>query len=98
VLWSLEWGHWISEEPFELSQSFPAAPNLYAVPLLLSLSITFARVFLRTTVPLGFHGLVIGAGLSDVLQSGTQRSSPPPGAPPDGERSGCALVSLSALG
>ncbi|XP_059101015.1 microcephalin isoform X2 [Peromyscus eremicus] len=26
VLWSLEWGHWISEEPFELSESFPAAP------------------------------------------------------------------------
>ncbi|CAO2611562.1 Mcph1 [Lemmus lemmus] len=26
VLWSLELGHWISEEPFELSQSFPAAP------------------------------------------------------------------------
>ncbi|KAF6084483.1 hypothetical protein HJG60_012793 [Phyllostomus discolor] len=26
VLWSLELGHWISEEPFELSGSFPAAP------------------------------------------------------------------------
>ncbi|KAM5276907.1 microcephalin isoform 2-T2 [Hipposideros larvatus] len=26
VLWSLEMGHWISEEPFELSDSFPAAP------------------------------------------------------------------------
>ncbi|XP_036022384.1 microcephalin isoform X2 [Onychomys torridus] len=26
VLFSLEWGHWISEEPFELSESFPAAP------------------------------------------------------------------------
>lgn len=26
VLWSLELGHWISEEPFELSESFPAAP------------------------------------------------------------------------
>ncbi|XP_036919268.1 microcephalin [Sturnira hondurensis] len=26
VLWSLELGHWISEEPFELSASFPAAP------------------------------------------------------------------------
>ncbi|KAM5311809.1 microcephalin isoform 3-T3 [Glossophaga mutica] len=26
VLWSLELGHWISEEPFELSDSFPAAP------------------------------------------------------------------------
>ncbi|XP_051025409.1 microcephalin [Acomys russatus] len=26
VLWSLEWGHWISEEPFELSETFPAAP------------------------------------------------------------------------
>ncbi|NXB87291.1 MCPH1 protein, partial [Vidua chalybeata] len=26
VLWSLELGHWISEEPFELSSSFPAAP------------------------------------------------------------------------
>ncbi|XP_053793877.1 microcephalin isoform X2 [Vidua chalybeata] len=27
VLWSLELGHWISEEPFELSSSFPAAPT-----------------------------------------------------------------------
>ncbi|XP_027629112.1 microcephalin isoform X2 [Tupaia chinensis] len=26
VLWSLEMGHWISEEPFELSNHFPAAP------------------------------------------------------------------------
>ncbi|XP_017897464.1 PREDICTED: microcephalin isoform X3 [Capra hircus] len=26
VLWSLEMGHWISEEPFELSNYFPAAP------------------------------------------------------------------------
>ncbi|XP_077009104.1 microcephalin [Tamandua tetradactyla] len=26
VLWSLEMGHWISEEPFELSTYFPAAP------------------------------------------------------------------------
>ncbi|XP_029426325.1 microcephalin isoform X3 [Nannospalax galili] len=26
VLWSLEMGHWISEEPFELSSTFPAAP------------------------------------------------------------------------
>ncbi|XP_053453720.1 microcephalin [Nycticebus coucang] len=26
VLWSLESGHWISEEPFELSTYFPAAP------------------------------------------------------------------------
>uniref|UniRef100_A0A8C9H7K7 Microcephalin n=1 Tax=Piliocolobus tephrosceles TaxID=591936 RepID=A0A8C9H7K7_9PRIM len=26
VLWSLESGHWISEEPFELSNDFPAAP------------------------------------------------------------------------
>ncbi|XP_006773996.1 PREDICTED: microcephalin [Myotis davidii] len=26
VLWSLELGHWISEEPFELCDSFPAAP------------------------------------------------------------------------
>ncbi|XP_069707615.1 microcephalin [Phaenicophaeus curvirostris] len=26
VLWSLEMGHWISEEPYELSSSFPAAP------------------------------------------------------------------------
>jgi len=26
VLWSLELGHWISEEPFELSNFFPAAP------------------------------------------------------------------------
>uniref|UniRef100_A0A8I5NP33 Microcephalin n=1 Tax=Papio anubis TaxID=9555 RepID=A0A8I5NP33_PAPAN len=26
VLWSLELGHWISEEPFELSNHFPAAP------------------------------------------------------------------------
>uniref|UniRef100_A0A8D2ASP0 Microcephalin n=1 Tax=Sciurus vulgaris TaxID=55149 RepID=A0A8D2ASP0_SCIVU len=26
VLWSLELGHWISEEPFELSDHFPAAP------------------------------------------------------------------------
>ncbi|XP_069904229.1 microcephalin isoform X5 [Oryctolagus cuniculus] len=26
VLWSLELGHWISEEPFELSNYFPAAP------------------------------------------------------------------------
>ncbi|XP_074717796.1 microcephalin isoform X1 [Strix uralensis] len=26
VLWSLERGHWISEEPYELSSSFPAAP------------------------------------------------------------------------
>ncbi|NXG95709.1 MCPH1 protein, partial [Loxia leucoptera] len=26
VLWSLEFGHWISEEPYELSSSFPAAP------------------------------------------------------------------------
>ncbi|NXY64428.1 MCPH1 protein, partial [Callaeas wilsoni] len=26
VLWSLEVGHWISEEPYELSSSFPAAP------------------------------------------------------------------------
>ncbi|NXC55493.1 MCPH1 protein, partial [Aleadryas rufinucha] len=26
VLWSLELGHWISEEPYELSSSFPAAP------------------------------------------------------------------------
>ncbi|KAM9562585.1 microcephalin isoform 2-T2 [Guaruba guarouba] len=28
VLWSLELGHWISEEPYELSSSFPAAPQL----------------------------------------------------------------------
>uniref|UniRef100_A0A2K5VGL6 Microcephalin n=1 Tax=Macaca fascicularis TaxID=9541 RepID=A0A2K5VGL6_MACFA len=28
VLWSLESGHWISEEPFELSIHFPAAPYL----------------------------------------------------------------------
>ncbi|KAM9562587.1 microcephalin isoform 4-T4 [Guaruba guarouba] len=27
VLWSLELGHWISEEPYELSSSFPAAPQ-----------------------------------------------------------------------
>ncbi|XP_045253752.2 microcephalin isoform X2 [Macaca fascicularis] len=27
VLWSLESGHWISEEPFELSNHFPAAPH-----------------------------------------------------------------------
>ncbi|XP_048353499.1 microcephalin isoform X6 [Sphaerodactylus townsendi] len=26
VLWSLEYGHWISEEPYELSVDFPAAP------------------------------------------------------------------------
>eukprot|EP00079_Xenopus_tropicalis_P035454 XP_017949225.1 PREDICTED: microcephalin isoform X8 [Xenopus tropicalis] len=26
VLWSLECGHWISEEPYELSDHFPAAP------------------------------------------------------------------------
>ncbi|NWR77958.1 MCPH1 protein, partial [Centropus unirufus] len=26
VLWSLEYGRWISEEPYELSSSFPAAP------------------------------------------------------------------------
>nr|XP_047933997.1 microcephalin isoform X2 [Anser cygnoides] len=26
VLWSLEVGHWISEEPYELSSNFPAAP------------------------------------------------------------------------
>lgn len=26
ILWSLELGHWISEEPFELSDYFPAAP------------------------------------------------------------------------
>ncbi|XP_062981140.1 microcephalin [Elgaria multicarinata webbii] len=26
VLWSLECGHWISEEPYELSVDFPAAP------------------------------------------------------------------------
>ncbi|XP_048701243.1 microcephalin isoform X1 [Caretta caretta] len=26
VLWSLECGHWISEEPYELSANFPAAP------------------------------------------------------------------------
>ncbi|XP_061845704.1 microcephalin [Colius striatus] len=26
VLWSLELGHWISEEPYELSSTFPAAP------------------------------------------------------------------------
>ncbi|XP_058380885.1 microcephalin isoform X4 [Diceros bicornis minor] len=26
VLWSLELGHWISEEPFELANYFPAAP------------------------------------------------------------------------
>ncbi|KAJ6665912.1 hypothetical protein lerEdw1_001384 [Lerista edwardsae] len=26
VLWSLEYGHWISEEPYELSMDFPAAP------------------------------------------------------------------------
>ncbi|KAM6324594.1 microcephalin isoform 2-T2 [Aegotheles albertisi] len=26
VLWSLELGHWIAEEPYELSSSFPAAP------------------------------------------------------------------------
>ncbi|KAM6355528.1 microcephalin isoform 2-T2 [Podargus strigoides] len=26
VLWSLEVGHWVSEEPYELSSSFPAAP------------------------------------------------------------------------
>nr|XP_037841284.1 microcephalin isoform X6 [Chlorocebus sabaeus] len=29
VLWSLELGHWISEEPFELSNHFPAAPNVH---------------------------------------------------------------------
>ncbi|XP_043398289.1 microcephalin isoform X13 [Chelonia mydas] len=28
VLWSLECGHWISEEPYELSANFPAAPML----------------------------------------------------------------------
>lgn len=60
--------------------------SLHAVPLILSLSVTFPQVFLQTAVPLGFLRLVIGAGLSDVLQSGTERSSPPPGAPPDGER------------
>ncbi|KAK2495442.1 hypothetical protein MC885_019682 [Smutsia gigantea] len=27
VLWSLELGHWISEEPYELSDYFPAAPS-----------------------------------------------------------------------
>ncbi|XP_054836126.1 microcephalin [Eublepharis macularius] len=26
VLWSLEYGHWVSEEPYELSVDFPAAP------------------------------------------------------------------------
>ncbi|XP_053236804.1 microcephalin [Podarcis raffonei] len=26
VLWSLEYGHWMSEEPYELSVDFPAAP------------------------------------------------------------------------
>ncbi|XP_075412541.1 microcephalin isoform X3 [Tenrec ecaudatus] len=33
ILWSLEMDHWISEEPFELSKFFPAAPShpiLYA--------------------------------------------------------------------
>ncbi|KAM7062125.1 microcephalin-like isoform 1-T2 [Acridotheres tristis] len=28
VLWFLELGHWISEEPYELSSSFPAAPYI----------------------------------------------------------------------
>uniref|UniRef100_A0A803T0R9 Microcephalin n=1 Tax=Anolis carolinensis TaxID=28377 RepID=A0A803T0R9_ANOCA len=27
VLWSLEYGYWISEEPYELSVDFPAAPH-----------------------------------------------------------------------
>ncbi|XP_021797674.2 microcephalin isoform X6 [Papio anubis] len=31
VLWSLELGHWISEEPFELSNHFPAAPLFYGL-------------------------------------------------------------------
>ncbi|XP_011710144.1 microcephalin isoform X3 [Macaca nemestrina] len=31
VLWSLESGHWISEEPFELSNHFPAAPTVQVV-------------------------------------------------------------------
>lgn len=41
-------------------------------------SVTFPQVFLQTTVPLGFLGMVTGAGLSDVLLSGTQSSSPSP--------------------
>ncbi|XP_044794887.1 microcephalin isoform X6 [Bubalus bubalis] len=32
VLWSLEMGHWISEEPFELSNYFPAAPRVTSAP------------------------------------------------------------------
>lgn len=36
---------------------------------------------------------VSGAGLSDVRPSGTHRSSPPPGAPPDVGRGSCAVVS-----
>ncbi|XP_044864927.1 microcephalin isoform X6 [Mauremys mutica] len=32
VLWSLECGHWISEEPYELSANFPAAPQTFICP------------------------------------------------------------------
>lgn len=34
VLWSLEAGHWIPEEPFEFHDHFPAAPVSLAVSLL----------------------------------------------------------------
>ncbi|XP_025952807.1 microcephalin isoform X2 [Dromaius novaehollandiae] len=34
VLWSLELGHWISEEPYELSSNFPAAPILFTTFIL----------------------------------------------------------------
>ncbi|XP_032539188.1 microcephalin isoform X1 [Chiroxiphia lanceolata] len=41
VLWSLELGHWISEEPYELSSSFPAAPGSNPIILLDKLKLSF---------------------------------------------------------
>ncbi|XP_063245415.1 microcephalin isoform X2 [Prinia subflava] len=59
VLWSLELGHWISEEPYELSSSFPAAPIQSLSIQYVLWKTTFFRCELTQELPYGCKELCL---------------------------------------
>ncbi|KAH0622024.1 hypothetical protein JD844_023909 [Phrynosoma platyrhinos] len=70
VLWSLEYGHWISEEPYELSVDFPAAPvsnKSSFLKLLRKSHIYYAKSGLRIMICLQYSKSNVDRYLSSFL-------------------------------
>ncbi|XP_036989797.2 microcephalin isoform X3 [Artibeus jamaicensis] len=78
ALWSLELGHWISEEPFELSASFPAAPirSLSTGSAPVRTTCCSDRGVLPHTAPAGGRTVSPGGPLTQTVRQGPPRKGP----------------------